>query len=107
MVLLRKLFKHEFVDCNNLFGEFFILLETLRHESDLTNCIEIWYHHSNWSEQIGQVVRKFRSTSVTRIHGNKETRVFRNSKCPFVYITLLPISLLNAVKDCLDLRGDD
>ena len=46
------------------------MVETFRHQGDFTNDLEVRYHHSNWAEQVCQVVRKFRTTSVTRIHGD-------------------------------------
>lgn len=56
MRLLGELSLQELVNGVNLLGELIILEESLRHESDLGNGLEIWSHHSHWSEESCEVV---------------------------------------------------
>ena len=57
----------------NLSTDLFGGLETLRVKLDSCDHLFVWLDHSLLSEKLLQVIRKIRSTSVTRVHGNENT----------------------------------
>jgi hypothetical protein len=75
VVLLGQLLLHELIDSDDFLGKGVILLETLRHENNLSNGVEVWYHHSHRSEEGLEVIWKLRTTSITWIHGDEKTGV--------------------------------
>lgn len=97
VILLGELFKHELVDGDDLLGKRLVFLETFRHKRDFANGVEVWGHHSDWSEQIGEIVGKFRSACVARVHGDEEAGVFADCECSVVDAALLALAFFKAV----------
>ncbi len=47
----------------------------MRVEHDLSNELSIWLHHSHLPEELLQILREVRSTSISRIHRYKTTNL--------------------------------
>jgi hypothetical protein len=94
MILFGQLFQHEFVNSHNFLGESLVLFETFRHECNLDNEEEIGGHHSDWSEQVSQVIGQLGTTSVTGIHSDEEASVLGDQNNLVQDIALFLITLL-------------
>jgi hypothetical protein len=78
--------------------------ETLSHQHVLTNQLEVWHDHSNWSEQSLETLWQLGSSEVTWVHGNESTASWVKGDL----VTLDDESLLalfDGVSDGLELDG--
>lgn len=71
MILRWKLLRAQFICCNDFSREISRIGEPERIQANFSNHRIIGNHHSHWSKECFQVIREFRSASVTRIHCNE------------------------------------
>ena len=68
-----KLLFSQAVQYRHLLRESFRRVETFAKEHNFTNLLQIRHNHSNGAEQSLQVIRKFGSTRIPRIHSDENT----------------------------------
>lgn len=73
------LWPHSLEEWYNFAGQFLSLPETLGVQHDLSNELSIWLRHGKGSEQLLQIVWQIWSTSIARVHGNKNGHVWIHS----------------------------
>ena len=72
MILLRQLLFGQAIEHIHLLRQHFGPLEPFREQHDFANLLQIRYNHGHRSEQSFQIIWEFRTTSVTRVHGDEE-----------------------------------
>lgn len=106
MLLGRKLFRTQFVRCRDFRGKGLSLHESKREQGDTCDERVIGHHHCDCSKKGFQVIRKLRSTSVSRVHRDEAiaSEFQGNERSVKIKSLHLPV---DSHLDALELLGDD